>query len=129
LKEKINLRFAFWFVLIVIVLPWAIAVNFMNTPDLDSTAEDTGVAPSMAQAKTTVFIDPTALEIGATYTLSKRTPIMPSYEVSDLSGIVYANPGDSITITRMQMVRNIVWYQVERGWVNSTALIGQDLKN
>lgn len=78
------------------------------------------------------FIDPNSLQIGSSYTLSKRTPIMPSYEVSDLNDMVYANSGDSITITDKTTVRSIVWYQVEsrvkNGWVNSTALFGQELK-
>ena len=85
-----------------------------------------------SSAKAINFIDPTTLKVGSTYTLSKRTPIMPSYEVSDLNDIAYANSGDSITIVDKKSVRSIVWYQVEsqikNGWVNSVALFGQDLK-
>jgi hypothetical protein len=83
-------------------------------------------------AKAQNFIDPNTLKIDSTYTLSKRTPIMPSYEVSDLNEMAYANSGDSITIVGKTTVRSIVWYQVEsqvkNGWVNSTALFGQELK-
>lgn len=83
-------------------------------------------------AKAQNFIDPTTLKVGSAYTLSKRTPIMPSYEVSDLSDIAYANSGDTITIVGQKMIRSIVWYQVEshvkNGWVNSVALFGQELK-
>lgn len=83
-------------------------------------------------AKSTNFIDPNTLKIGSTYTLSKRIPIMPSYEVSNLNDMAYANSGDSITIVDKTIVRSIVWYQVEsqvkNGWVNSTALFGQELK-
>jgi len=78
------------------------------------------------------FIDPNTLEVGSSYILSKKTPVMPSYLPSDLSSMTYANKGQSIRITAQKKVRNIIWYQVESkagdGWVNSTALFGQQLK-
>ena len=78
------------------------------------------------------FIDPNSLNVGSKYTLSKKTPIMPHYNPSDLTGMTYAKKGQSITILKRKKVNNTLWYQVEsgdkKGWINSIALFGQQLK-
>ncbi|NOY71475.1 MAG: hypothetical protein GXP14_03730 [Gammaproteobacteria bacterium] len=85
------------------------------------------------------FINPNTLETGSTYTLSKRTPLMPQTTPSSvgevfsaLDKVVYLQAGEAITITSRKKVRNVIWYGVESGantgWVNSIALIGQNLK-
>ena len=78
------------------------------------------------------FIDPGTLEVGSEYILSKKTPIMPHYTPSDLSKVVYAHKGQSISIIKRQKVNNTLWYQVtfngNQGWVNSIALFGQKLQ-
>ncbi len=81
------------------------------------------------------FIDPTALTVGTTYSISKKTPIMPHYESSDLNDlnkVVYIQSGGSIKILEKKHGRNVPWYKVESdghsGWVNSIALIGQKLE-
>lgn len=78
------------------------------------------------------FIDPTTLKVGQEYTLSRKTPIMLHYTLSDLSKIIYAQKGQSISIEKREKVENTIWYQVKlddvQGWVNSIALFGQNLK-
>lgn len=84
------------------------------------------------------FIDPTTLEVGKKYILSKKTPIMSHYKTSesdlltDLSKIIYAQKGQSISIEKREKIENTVWYQVKlgnfHGWVNSIALFGQNIK-
>jgi hypothetical protein len=78
------------------------------------------------------FIDPSTLEVGSSYKLSKQTPIMPSPLPGSLEGMVYVQSGDSIQILDATKVREVVWYHVssedKSGWVNSIALFGQDLR-
>ena len=78
------------------------------------------------------FVDPNTLKVGSKYTLSKKTPIMPHYTPSDLTKIIYAKKGQTITIIKRQKVNNTMWYQVKssgnQGWINSIALFGQQLK-
>ena len=78
------------------------------------------------------FIDPNTLKVGSSYKLSKKTPIMPHYNPSDLTKVIYAKKGQSITIIKRKKVKNTMWYQVksgdDKGWVNSIALFGQQLK-
>ncbi|MDG1286334.1 MAG: SH3-like domain-containing protein [Rickettsiales bacterium] len=83
------------------------------------------------------FIDPNTLEVGKTYRLSQKTPIVPSYDpVSPeqaIKQIWYAKKNSQIKIIKRHKERNVMWYQVsvigkKRGWVNSIALFGQDLK-
>jgi len=77
------------------------------------------------------FIDPNSLAVGSSYTLSRQTPVMPNYVLSDLAEIGYAQSGQSIEILEQKLVENIVWYRIEtgdrEGWVNSIALFGQEL--
>ena len=85
-----------------------------------------------SSSKVMDFIDPSSLIIDSEYTLSKKTPIMPSYEVSNVKDIIYAYKGDTIIITGSKKVNNKLWYQVKfgekKGWLNSIALFGQHLK-
>jgi len=78
------------------------------------------------------FIDPSSLNVGSKYTLSKKTPIMPHFTLSDLSDVIYANKGQTITILERKKVNYTLWYKVEfgekKGWLNSIALLGQQLK-
>ncbi len=79
------------------------------------------------------FIDPTTLEIGSTYTISKETPIMPNYELKNIqTKMIMASEGAKISITDRKKVGNTVWYKISsdnvEGWINSIALFGQKLK-
>jgi hypothetical protein len=78
------------------------------------------------------FIDPNTLEIGKTYKVSKKTPLMPSYEVVKIEKMNYIAKGSKFKITGKQKARSNIWYQVEngrqKGWINSIALFGQKLK-
>lgn len=77
------------------------------------------------------FVDPSALSVGSSYTLSRKTPVMSNYLVSDLAGIRYAPPGQIIEIIEQILVENTMWYRVQtgdsEGWINSIALFGQEL--
>ncbi len=79
----------------------------------------------------TNFIDPNNLSVGTSYTLSRKTPLMPNYGGSDFAGIIYAIPGQPIKILEQKLVKNVTWYRVEaggrEGWINSIALYGQKL--
>ena len=79
------------------------------------------------------FIDPNTLAIGKSYTLSKRTPLMPHYRGTNAASAQYLESGSKIQINSDKKVRNVIWYHVgsenKQGWVNSIALFGQKLKN
>ena len=85
------------------------------------------------------------LEIGKQYTLKRRTPLMPGPTpekgvdglVRSLNKAIYLNPSDMILITMKKNVDSVLWYgimayksngdSIGNGWINSTALIGQNL--
>jgi hypothetical protein len=85
------------------------------------------------------------LEIGKQYTLKKRTPLMPSPTpekgvdglIRSLKKAIYLNPSDTILITMKKNIDSVLWYgimayrsngdSIGNGWINSAALIGQDL--
>ena len=85
------------------------------------------------------------LEIGKQYTLKKKTPLMPGPTpekgvdglVQSLKKAIYLNPSDTILITMKKNVGSVLWYgimayksngdSIGKGWINSIALIGQDL--
>lgn len=77
------------------------------------------------------FVDPSTLSVGSSYTLSRETPVMPNYVVSDLAEIGYAQPGQTFEILEQSVVENTMWYRVltgdREGWINSIALFGQEL--
>ena len=85
------------------------------------------------------------LEIGKQYTLKKRTPLMPGPTpekgvdglVRSLKKAIYLKPSDTILITMKKDVDSVLWYgimayksngdSIGNGWINSIALIGQNL--
>ncbi|PIT96962.1 hypothetical protein COT82_00310 [Candidatus Campbellbacteria bacterium CG10_big_fil_rev_8_21_14_0_10_35_52] len=90
----------------------------------------------------TAFIDSNNLEIGKIYELSKKTPLMPELSPVDpiaaLSDMKELGAGSTVKIISSVQKNNTPWYnvsfinystgQTEYGWINSTALIGQSLK-
>ncbi|MGI9230024.1 MAG: hypothetical protein ACR2P9_09230 [Gammaproteobacteria bacterium] len=89
-------------------------------------------------------LDPNNLDVGAMYVVSKKTPLMPSHSPTDsfktIAEMVYIPKGGIIKILDTWRDPKIQrrWYKVEvlkrngqslgAGWVNSVALIGQNLK-
>lgn len=78
------------------------------------------------------FVDPNTLKIGSKYTISKKTPIMPHYGLSNLDKVKYASKGQKFLISKRKIIKNNIWYQVRVGdhvgWIKSVALFGQTLK-
>ena len=87
-------------------------------------------------------LDPRKLEVGRTYRLSERTPLMPQLDPPDpleaLKHVKYITGGGTIKITEVAREGGTPWYRVEaksangrrmgNGWVNSTALLRQKLE-
>ena len=73
------------------------------------------------------------LETGHSYSISRQTPLMPELNPKDVFKAIDATivlPARSIVEIVGRATRgNSIWYEVasicERGWINSTALIGQ----
>ncbi len=84
-----------------------------------------------------------SLAVGDTYTVSKRTPLMPEFRPrrplfavskKGLERIVWMKKGESFVVLGLKMKRTIMWYEVNafnkddgalgKGWINSIALIG-----
>ena len=90
----------------------------------------------------TSFIDPNDLQIGKTYELSNKTPLMPELNPTDpiatLGNMRELSAGSSIKIISVAQKNNTPWYNVgfvnystgnlDYGWINSIALYGQSLK-
>jgi hypothetical protein len=86
--------------------------------------------------------NPNALAVGKSYRVSRDTPLMPELNPSDpLRAIALVRqipPDGSIAIRQVATKDHSVWYQVDArnasgahvgsGWVNSAALLGQELK-
>lgn len=82
------------------------------------------------------------LQKGGIYTISKETPLMPEFEPADPTNAITKMkklpPGSVITVLSIRKKANSPWYQVKaksaagqsigEGWINSIALIGQDIK-
>jgi len=82
-----------------------------------------------------------SLKINETYAISKETPLMPEFEPSDplaaMNNIKYLQAGSRIRILSIKDKYNFPWYEVQamnkfgesvgEGWINSNALIGQDI--
>jgi hypothetical protein len=82
-----------------------------------------------------------SLKVNATYAISKETPLMPEFEPSDplaaMNNVKYLQSGSRIRILSIKTKYNSPWYEVQaksktgegigKGWINSTALIGQDI--
>ena len=86
------------------------------------------------------FADPISLKVGKTYTLSRNTPLMSSFEPvgSSVEGVISQiqdsqeiQAGSALLIRERKEVEYQIWYNVQAGdntgWVKSTALFGQDL--
>ena len=90
-------------------------------------------AYSVGQAQ---FGAPLGLEVHSVYTVSRNTPVMPEIEPADPIGAIAAirslNPNDEFTVMEVRSHRGTPWYRVRtkfgEGWINSTALLGQDLR-
>jgi hypothetical protein len=80
------------------------------------------------------WLDPCNLEAG-TYRIDRMTPLMPDPDPADpmeaLTHMRRIPAGNAITVLGGRQVKANQWYQVrvgsEVGWVNCTALIGQEL--
>jgi hypothetical protein len=87
-------------------------------------------------------LDPMTLEVGAVYVVSKQTPLMPSPNPADpisaLQQMKEIPKGGGFKVLEVYKDRNDPWYkvtafdqrteQIGAGWVNSTALLGQQLR-
>ena len=86
--------------------------------------------------------NPLSLKIGETYSVCKITPLMPELPPSDpmtaLENVKYIQEGGLIKIISVRKKDSQPWYKVEvtdnndqaiaEGWINSTALMGQQLR-
>ena len=87
-----------------------------------------------------ISLDPMNLDIGQKYILSDSASLMPHYEpVNDwFSKIINMPKGSIFKVLRKTKNGNKIWYKAEYlgntesfskiGWINSTALLGQQLK-
>jgi hypothetical protein len=83
----------------------------------------------------TTWADPTGLEVGGNYVVSKPTPIMPSPNPSDplqaIAQIVTLESGGTFAVLEVSREPSGIWYRVRveegAGWINSIALLGQEL--
>jgi hypothetical protein len=87
-------------------------------------------------------LDPMSLELNQSYKISKRTPLMPVLTSSDplaeLTKAKIITAGSIITIMSISELHSSPWYKVSvtdaagtrlgSGWVNSIALLGQELE-
>lgn len=98
-------------------------------------------APSTSPRSTPEWIDPTDLEVGRAYKLSRATPLMPSPNPADpmraLREAKQIQAGGEFRVRAIDRTTSSTpWYRVEvnskqgiiRGWINSTALMGQALQ-
>jgi len=82
-----------------------------------------------------------SLKKGETYSISKKTPLMPEFEPSlkSIENVINLTPESQIKIYSIRKKNNTIWYKVNaknmksgkmnKGWINSIALIGQELRN
>lgn len=83
----------------------------------------------------TRFADPMGLTQGNTYRASGTLPIVPEIDPADpiaaIASIRRLSPGEEFTVLEMKRHDNTPWYHVRtrlgEGWVNSVALLGQEL--
>ncbi|MBA7589038.1 hypothetical protein ES708_31111 [subsurface metagenome] len=87
-------------------------------------------------------LNPLELEIGQTYVVSKQTPLMPSHSPADpiaaIQQMKQIPKGGGFKVLEVYKEKNNPWYKVTAfdqskeeigtGWINSTALLGQQLK-
>lgn len=93
-------------------------------------------------ATETDWLDPQKLRTGQAFSVSKQTPLMPEMEPADplaaLQRMKQIPSGGAFKIYEMKKKGTSTWYrvvaidknkkQIGTGWINSTALLGQDLK-
>jgi hypothetical protein len=90
------------------------------------TLHDPIEAANVGQAR---FGSPLGLDVQATYTVSRQTPLMPEIEPADpiaaIDQIRNLDPGAEFTVLEVKTKRNTPWYRVRtgigEGWINSTA--------
>tara|TARA_R110001599_G_scaffold353864_1_gene600835 strand:+ start:749 stop:1594 length:846 start_codon:yes stop_codon:yes gene_type:complete len=89
-----------------------------------------------------INLNPRNLDVGKTYIVDKRTPLLPAHTPQDpllaLGKLPYQPPDGNFTVIKTQMVKNSLWYWVSafspqsgdmgRAWINSVALLGQKLQ-
>ncbi len=87
-------------------------------------------------------LNPLELEIGQAYTVSKQTPLMPSHNPADpiaaIQQMKQIPKGGGFRVLEIVRKKTNPWYkvtafdqrkiQIGTGWINSTALLGQELK-
>jgi len=87
-------------------------------------------------------VDPLGLDIGQSYVVSKQTPLMPSHSPADpmaaIQQMKYIPQGGGFKVLEVYKEKTNPWYkviafdqrteQIGTGWINSTALLGQQLK-
>jgi len=88
------------------------------------------------------YVDVQSLKLNTTFSISRKTPLMPQFEPSDplaaLNDIKYLQPECRIRILSIKNKYNFPWYEVQainkegksigKGWINSTALVGQNIR-
>lgn len=98
--------------------------------------------PLGGQPSPSPWVGPEDLEVEGSYEVGARTPLMPSFEprdpLADAAAAVQMPAGSHITVREVRFKDGTPWYRVEAvdprgeslgtGWVNSTALIGQEVK-
>lgn len=86
-------------------------------------------------------LDPQNLDVGETYSVSRQTPLMPDHSPADpiaaIQQMKHVPEGGTIKILKVFKEDGSPWYEViassqnggeiGKGWVNSTALLGQQL--
>jgi len=87
-------------------------------------------------------LNPLVLEIGQAYVISKQTPLMPSHSPADpvaaIQQMKQIPQGGGFKVLKVYKDKTNPWYkviafdqrteQIGTGWINSTALLGQQLK-
>jgi hypothetical protein len=81
------------------------------------------------------FADPLNLVSQSTYRLSREVPLMPQFDPADpleaLGAVQHLRAGAEFTVAEVRARAGTPWYRVRsaagEGWINSVALIGQDL--
>ncbi len=83
----------------------------------------------------TRFADPLGLASETTYRASGEIPLVPEIDPPDpiaaIASIRRLSPGEEFTVLETTERRNTPWYRVRtrlgEGWINSTALLGQEI--
>ena len=124
-------------VLVVVGLVWFLGRGTTTThrPAAHAPAEQRQPTSPHEPHSPSDFLDPTELQPGEQYTLSRKTPVMPDPDPADpmaaMDLMSYVPPGTVMVIKGTRSVDGHLWYEVttdgDWGWVNSTALFGQGL--